>query len=113
MAKRPPIQGVNNMSNAITGDTGGQTNETTPVGSTEVGPDPKRWSVLAVVVIVQLMVVLDASIVTIALPSAQRALHISAANRQWVITAYTFAFCGLLLLGGPLAEFGGPRRMAL
>jgi EmrB/QacA subfamily drug resistance transporter len=57
------------------------------------------------------MVVLDASIVTIALPSAQRALHISVANRQWVITAYTLAFGGLLLLGGRIADFGGRRRM--
>ena len=63
------------------------------------------------VVIVQLMVVLDASIVTIALPSIQRALHISAANRQWAITAYTLAFGGLLLLGGRIADFGGRRRM--
>ena len=52
-------------------------------------PDPRRWAILAVVVVAQLMSVLDASIVTIALPSAQRALHISVANRQWVITAYT------------------------
>ena len=53
-----------------------------PAGRAEVGPDPKRWSILGVVIIAQLMVVLDASIVTIALPSAQRALHISVANRQ-------------------------------
>jgi EmrB/QacA subfamily drug resistance transporter len=75
------------------------------------GLDPKRWSILAVVVIAQLMVVLDASIVTIALPSAQKALHISVANRQWVITAYTLAFGGLLLLGGRIADFGGRKRM--
>ncbi len=74
-------------------------------------PDPRRWAILAVVVIAQLMVVLDASIVTIALPSAQRALHITVANRQWVITAYTLAFGGLLLLGGRIADFGGRRRM--
>jgi EmrB/QacA subfamily drug resistance transporter len=73
--------------------------------------DPRRWSILAVVIIAQLMVVLDASIVTIALPSAQRALHISVANRQWVITAYTLAFGGLLLLGGRIADFGGRKRM--
>ena len=79
--------------------------------ATVVEPDPKRWSILAVVVIAQLMVVLDASIVTIALPSAQRALHISVANRQWVITAYTLAFGGLLLLGGRIADFGGRKRM--
>ena len=89
----------------------GQTNEATAVSPAEVGPDPRRWFILAVVVIVQLMVVLDASIVTIALPSIQRALHISAANRQWAITAYTLAFGGLLLLGGRIADFGGRRRM--
>ncbi len=83
--------------------------QTTPAANAE--PDPKRWSILAVVVIAQLMVVLDASIVTIALPSAQRALNISVANRQWVITAYTLAFGGLLLLGGRIADFGGRKRM--
>ena len=74
-------------------------------------PDPRRWAILAVVVMAQLMVVLDASIVTIALPSAQRSLHISVANRQWVITAYTLAFGGLLLLGGRIADFRGRKRM--
>jgi EmrB/QacA subfamily drug resistance transporter len=88
-----------------------ETNEPMPVGPAEVGPDPRRWFILAVVVVVQLMVVLDASIVTIALPSIQRALHISSANRQWAITAYTLAFGGLLLLGGRVADFGGRRRM--
>jgi EmrB/QacA subfamily drug resistance transporter len=82
-----------------------------PASPAEVGPDPKRWSILGVVVVAQLMVVLDASIVTIALPSAQRALHISVANRQWVITAYTLAFGGLLLLGGRIGDFAGRRRM--
>ena len=85
----------------------GETNEAVPVSPAEIAPDPRRWSILAVVVITQLMVVLDASIVTIALPSVQRALHISVANRQWAITAYTLAFGGLLLLGGRIADFGG------
>jgi MFS family permease len=49
---------------------------------------PSRWAVLALLGVAQLMVVLDATIVNIALPSAQRALHFSADNRQWVITAY-------------------------
>jgi len=75
------------------------------------GPDPRRWAILAVVVMAQLMVVLDASIVTIALPSAQKSLHISVADRQWVITAYTLAFGGLLLLGGRIADFRGRKRM--
>jgi EmrB/QacA subfamily drug resistance transporter len=85
--------------------------ESMSVSPAEVGPDPKRWSILGVVIVAQLMVVLDASIVTIALPSAQRALHISVANRQWVITAYTLSFGGLLLLGGRIADFWGRRRM--
>jgi EmrB/QacA subfamily drug resistance transporter len=89
----------------------GETNETTPADPADFVPDPKRWFILAVVVVASLMVVLDASIVTIALPSAQRSLHISVANRQWVITAYTLAFGGLLLLGGRIADFGGRRRM--
>lgn len=79
--------------------------------SVDTGLDAKRWSILLVVVIAQLMVVLDASIVTIALPSAQRSLHFSVANRQWVITAYSLAFGGLLLLGGRIADFAGRRRI--
>ena len=89
----------------------GDTNETGPVSPAEAVPDPRRWTILVIVVVAQLMVVLDASIVTIALPSIQRALHISVANRQWAITAYTLAFGGLLLLGGRVADFGGRRRM--
>ena len=86
---------------------------TTPFSNStnETGPDPRRWGILAVVVVAQLMIVLDASIVTIALPSAQHALHISTANRQWVITAYTLAFGGLLLLGGRIADYSGRKRM--
>jgi EmrB/QacA subfamily drug resistance transporter len=57
------------------------------------------------------MIVLDASVVTVALPHAQAALHISVANRQWVVTAYTLAFGGLLLLGGRIADFLGRKRM--
>src|SRR5450631_197358 len=74
-------------------------------------PDPKRWLALGVIAVAQLMVVLDASIVTIALPSAQHALHISTANRQWVVTAYTLSFGGLLLLGGRIADYVGRKRM--
>jgi len=59
-------------------------------------PDPNRWRALVVIAIAQLMVVLDASIVNIALPSMQEDLGISDANRQWVVTAYTLAFGGLL-----------------
>jgi EmrB/QacA subfamily drug resistance transporter len=73
--------------------------------------DPKRWLALGIIAVAQLMVVLDASIVTIALPSAQHALHISTANRQWVVTAYTLSFGGLLLLGGRIADFVGRKRI--
>ena len=73
--------------------------------------DPKRWAALAVIAVAQLMVVLDASIVTIALPSAQKSLHISTDNRQWMVTAYTLAFGGLLLLGGRIADYVGRKRM--
>ncbi|WP_330177471.1 MFS transporter [Streptomyces sp. NBC_01498] len=72
--------------------------------------DPHRWWALAVIATAQLMVVLDATIVNIALPSAQRDLGISNGNRQWVITAYTLAFGGLLLLGGRVADLVGRKR---
>jgi EmrB/QacA subfamily drug resistance transporter len=77
------------------------------------GPDPKRWLALAVIAIAQLMVVLDASIVNIALPDAGIDLGITAANIQWVVTAYTLAFGGLLLLGGRIADFIGRKRAFL
>ena len=60
----------------------------------------RRWLILGVIGIAQLMVVLDATIMNIALPSAQRALHFSTVDRQWVVTSYTLAFGSLLLLGG-------------
>ena len=85
---------------------------TSPVVGNHVHvPDPRRWRALVVIAIAQLMVVLDASIVNIALPDAQRELHISAANRPWVVTAYTLAFGGLLLLGGRIADYAGRKRV--
>jgi EmrB/QacA subfamily drug resistance transporter len=82
-----------------------------PAGAAPV--DPKRWFALTVIAIAQLMVVLDATIVNIAMPSAQQALGISDANRQWIITAYTLAFGGLLLLGGRIADYVGRKRVFL
>ncbi|QTE28190.1 MFS transporter [Pengzhenrongella sicca] len=73
-------------------------------------PDPRRWWGLAAIALAQLMVVLDMTIVNIALPSAQADLGISDADRQWVITAYTLAFGGLLLLGGRIGDLIGRRR---
>lgn len=72
--------------------------------------DPKRWRALIVIAIAQLMVVLDASIVNIALPHLQQDLGITPANRQWVVTAYTLAFGGLLLLGGRIADYAGRKK---
>jgi EmrB/QacA subfamily drug resistance transporter len=77
---------------------------------TAVQPDPQRWKALAFIAIAQLMVVLDATVVNIALPHAQASLHISDADRQWVITAYSLAFGGLLLFGGRISDLWGRKR---
>lgn len=74
------------------------------------GPDPRRWLVLAVLSLTQLMIVLDATIVSIALPQIQTRFGITDGNRQWVVTAYGLAFGGLLLLGGRVADFWGRKR---
>src|SRR6202790_3878243 len=71
-----------------------------------------RWAVLGLLSVAQLMVVLDATIVTVALPSAQVALHFSTQSRQWVVTAYALAFGSLLLLGGKVGDLFG-RKWAL
>ena len=72
-----------------------------------------QWLVLAVIGIAQLMVVLDTTIINIALPSAQGALHFGTESRQWLITAYSLAFGSLLLLGGRLSDILGRRRTLL
>ena len=71
-----------------------------------------EWMILGVVSLAQLMVVLDVTVVTIALPSAQRDLGFSNASRQWIVTAYALAFGSLLLVGGRIADLFG-RRTAL
>lgn len=73
-------------------------------------PDPRRWAALSIIAIAQLMIVLDATIVNIALPTMQRSLHISDVNKQWVITAYALAFGAMLLLGGRIADYTGRKR---
>jgi EmrB/QacA subfamily drug resistance transporter len=70
----------------------------------QVAPPDRRWLVLFIVSLAQLMVVLDATIVNIALPSAQRALGFPNSDRQWVVTAYALAFGSLLLVGGRLGD---------
>ena len=68
-----------------------------------------RWLILAILGIAQLMVVLDATIVNIALPSAQKALHFTNDNRQWIVTGYSLAFGSLLLLGGKISDLFGRK----
>jgi EmrB/QacA subfamily drug resistance transporter len=70
-----------------------------------------RWVVLVIACLAQFMVVLDATIVNVALPSIQRGLHFSAANLQWVVNAYTLIFGGFLLLGGRAADLIGRKRL--
>jgi EmrB/QacA subfamily drug resistance transporter len=69
----------------------------------------KRWWILAIIAVAQLMVVLDATIVNIALPSAQADLGFSDGDRQWIVTAYALAFASLLLLGGRIADLFGRK----
>jgi EmrB/QacA subfamily drug resistance transporter len=70
----------------------------------------RRWLILLVIAIAQLMVVLDATVVNIALPSAQKALSFSDDQRQWIVTAYALAFGSLLLLGGRIGDLFGRKR---
>src|SRR5881398_3271533 len=73
--------------------------------------DRRRWFALAVIVAAQFMVVLDIAIVNVALPSIKTDLHFSQESLQWVITAYSIFFGGVLLLGGRLADLLGRRRL--
>jgi EmrB/QacA subfamily drug resistance transporter len=73
----------------------------------------RRWWILAVLGIAQLMVILDSTIVNIALPSAQHDLHFSNADRQWIVTAYSLAFGSLLLLGGRIGDMVGRKRVLI
>ncbi|HEX6489881.1 MAG TPA: MFS transporter [Gaiellaceae bacterium] len=75
------------------------------------GADRRRWFALAVIVAAQFMVVLDVAIVNVALPSIRTNLHFSQEGLQWVITAYSIFFGGVLLLGGRLADLLGRRRL--
>src|SRR6202044_3433521 len=75
----------------------------------DAAPDPRRWLILAVIALAQLMIVLDATVVNIALPSAQRSLHFTTVDRQWVVTAYALAFGSLLLLGGRVSSLVGRK----
>ena len=75
--------------------------------------DPKRWIALIVIAIAQLMVILDATIVNVAIPRAAADIGISPNDTQWMITAYALPFGALLLLGGRIADFLGRKRMLI
>lgn len=86
---------------------------TTPAGAhpaVDHSAHPHRWLLLAVLALAQLMVVLDGTIVNIALPDAQRELGMSDGDRTWVVTIYALAFGSLLLLGGRIADYWGRKR---
>jgi EmrB/QacA subfamily drug resistance transporter len=74
-------------------------------------PDPRRWRALALLAVADFVVVLDATIVNVALPSIGRSLHASTSELSWVVSAYILAFGGLLMLGGRLADLFGRRRL--
>src|SRR3979490_2815480 len=81
------------------------TSVTTPSATLErTTPAERRWLVLVVVAVAQLMLVLDGTIVNIGLPSAQQVLGFSDSDRQWVVTAYALSFGSLLLVGGRLGD---------
>ncbi len=86
----------------------------TPPHPAHAGPDPhdeKRWLILVTVCIAQLMLLVDSTVVNVALPSAQSALEFSTANREWVVTAYVLAFGSLLPLGGRMSDLWGRKLM--
>ena len=83
-----------------------------PSGDARAAENPhhaRRWLILVMIGLAQLMVVLDLTVLNIALPSAQRALGFSTVDRQWVVTAYTLSFGSLLLLGGKLSDLLGRK----
>ena len=82
-----------------------------PRTSDSATPDSRRWIALAVLVVAQFMVVLDVAIVNVALPTIKTDLHFSQESLQWVITAYSILFGGVLLLGGRIADLLGRRRL--
>src|SRR3954464_13315440 len=88
-----------------------QTNPSFTTAAPDAGaPSSRRWWTLVTVALAQLMVVLDSTVVNIALPSAQADLGFSNADRQWIVTAYSLAFGSLLLFGGRVSDLIGRKR---
>jgi EmrB/QacA subfamily drug resistance transporter len=106
------MQGTRTMADVTTTGAGAQTADAPP----SVHTDPhhaRRWFILGVIGLAQLMIVLDVTIVNIALPDAQKALGFSNGDRQWIVTAYSLAFGSLLLLFGRVSDVIGRRAMFL
>src|SRR5438067_6150749 len=82
-----------------------------PAAEPRESADSRRWLGIAVIVAAQFMVVLDVAIVNVALPTIKTDLHFSQESLQWVITAYSILFGGVLLLGGRMADLLGRRRL--
>jgi MFS family permease len=104
------------MADVQTTDAGVRVADAPPAFQTDPHADPnhaKRWLILAIIGLAQLMIVLDVTIVNIALPDAQKALGFSNGDRQWIVTAYSLAFGSLLLLFGRVSDVIGRRMMFL
>src|SRR6184192_2965040 len=85
--------------------------QTRPDGVTAAGADRRRWMALVVLCAGQLMIVLDVTVVNVALPTIQRELHFSQASLAWVVNAYLLTFGGLMLLAGRLGDIVGRKRI--
>lgn len=108
----PPIDSIDSIDLVDSADAADSVDSSAPAPTPAPAPDPRRWWTLTAVATAQLMVGLDLTIMNIALPSAQRSLHMSDPTRQWVITAFALCYGSLLLLGGRLTDLVG-RRAAL
>jgi EmrB/QacA subfamily drug resistance transporter len=98
------------MSEASVPVSAGESGGTQPGwGAGAAQPDPRRWLILVVIGIAQLMVVLDMTVMNLALPSAQKALGFSDVDRQWIVTAYSLSFGSLLLFSGRVADLIGRK----
>jgi EmrB/QacA subfamily drug resistance transporter len=98
------------MSEASVPAAAGESGGTQPGwGAAAAQPDPRRWLILCVIGIAQLMVVLDMTVMNLALPSAQKALSFSDVDRQWIVTAYSLSFGSLLLFSGRVADLVGRK----
>src|SRR5246127_5172623 len=84
---------------------------TDPAGGAPTGRSPRTTWILVVCCVAQFMVILDLSIVNVALPSIQSSLNFSSADLQWVVDAYAITFAGFLMLGGRAADRLGQRRV--